>query len=58
MPDLGFSSHIRREEDANYGRCIETAMRNGHAVKRAEGCDSGNVGCKDCPWKKGDSNAK
>jgi len=51
MDDLGWSSYTRREEDANYRRCIEAAKRDGHTQRQAERCEAGALKCMTCPWK-------
>ena len=52
MDDLGWSSHIRREEDVNYWACIEAAKKDAHTMREAENCEAGALKCKTCPFKK------
>ena len=46
-----FNDGSDAQEAANTTLCYETAIRNGHTAEEAQGCDDGDVGCPDCPWR-------
>ena len=52
MSDLGWTEYITLEEEANENACIGTAKKYGYTKEEALECDSMDLDCSDCPFKK------
>ena len=51
MSDMGWTEHVSQQEEANLAGCLTTAARYGVKAEQAEHCDSGCIGCPDCPFR-------
>ncbi|KKL78026.1 hypothetical protein LCGC14_2028920 [marine sediment metagenome] len=50
---ISAAKYFGDESDAYEAACYSAATAAGKTSEEAELCDDGNVGCTECPWRKG-----